>query len=454
MRRNWPTGSPVVTLADALLARLGPASRLGPARRLGPLGLVVLVVFAFFAGSLGGCGGRDRTNPFDPSNPDTHGSPGGLAAAGGCRHVELSWRTYDLRDLEGIRLWRLSEDTSTESLLTTEPLAPSLRSYTDGDLENGRLYTYRAEFLFEGGDHGSLEPREAEPGAALPWVGDPCGWGLSQLSADGRQFVQRVQVGTAIQDLEVDQVTGRLYAAQLEEDRVLVCDSRTGDQLDAYAVTAPTGLDWNQSLNLLVVSSFYERQVTWMALASGAAQTISTTAYPEAVALRDSSLTWIAFDDGSVQRYDLRAGAAQVVPVALEEASALADDPAGGGCWIADRGGKVVYVSDGGVVAETTAGLLEEPLDLRATGEGTCWVADYGRGMLVELDRACTELARHESLGPVAEVAVDPVSGALWTTRPDDGLVMRIRATGERTEMTLAGCPRRLSGHWTGGCAE
>lgn len=429
-----------------------PAGR-GPATR-GRAGILAVAGVAVLTGLLGGCGGRDRNNPFDPSNPDTHGEPAGLRAISGCRQVELAWDTYGLQDLEGIRLWRGDAGGSGETLLTEPPLGRSVTSYLDAELENGRLYTYRVQFLFAGGDSASLSPREVEPGAAVPWVGDPCGWGLAQLTADGRRFVQRVQVGTAVQDLVVDSAAGRLYAAQFDEDRILVCDSRTGDALEAYAVSGPTGLDWNAGLDLLVVGAFYERRVTWISTASGAVQTVATTAYPEAVALRDSSLTWIAFDDGTVQRYDLRTGSAGVVSVELGEASALADDPEGGGCWIADRDGKVVYVNDGGAVAETAAGLLAEPLDLRITGEGTCWVADYGRGMLLELDRDCTERARHESLGAVAEVAVDPVSGALWTTRPDDGLVIRIRPSGERTEITLAGCPRRLAGDWTGGCGE
>jgi len=413
-------------------------------------GLALTLAFA-----LVGCTGRDRDNPFDPQNPGTGGEPTGLRAVASCDQVDLTWTDQQILDLEAIQIWRGVGPTGDDlgELLTTTPLDAAALSFTDTSAENAVLYNYTVEFLFTGNDHAFLAPVEAEPGSGVPWVGDPCGWGLARLSPDGRRMMERVMTSALITDIQVDQEHHLLYASHMDGDRVVVLDSRSGLYLREYAINSATGLDFKTADNLLAVTSYYEQQVAWITMDGAQSVTLSASSYPEAVALRDSSLTWIAFEDGSVLRHDLRSETTSDTEAGLLRAVALADDAEGGGCWVADRdGGQVAYIGDDGVIARSAVGLVAEPLDLRVSGNGTCWVADYSGDALIELNRDCEEVTRHEDVGRVAEVLFDSTSGALWATVPDDGLVIRILPQGTRVSLELAGCPRRLAGDWLGGC--
>lgn len=410
---------------------------------------------ALLCSGLMGCTGRDRDNPFDPGNPSTGGEPPGLRAVASCGQVDLTWTDQQIVDLKAIHVWR-GEGPWGDALgerLTTTPLDAATMSFTDTLVENAILYNYTVEFLFTGEDHAYLAPAEAEPGTGVPWVGDPCGWGLARLSPDGRRMLERVLTSALITDAQVDPTEHLLYAAQIDRDRIVVLDSRSGLYLREYPVSGATGLDWNRADNLLAVTSYYERQVAWITLDGTQSATLTASSYPEAVALRDSSLTWIAFEDGSVLQHDLRSETTRDPGAGLLRAVALADDADGGGCWVADRdGGRVVYIGDDGAIERSAEGLVREPLDLRASGTGTCWAADYAGGKLIELDRACQEIDRRENVGRVAEVVFDSSTGALWATVPDEGLVIRILPDGSRVTLELAGCPRRLAGDWLGGC--
>ena len=90
------------------------------------------------------CSGRERSNPFDPLNPDTRGEPSLVRALAGCRRVDLSWHDFGMQDLQGFRVWRMAagEPTAPGSLLTAEVLAPFTVTFADTTALNGVSYTY------------------------------------------------------------------------------------------------------------------------------------------------------------------------------------------------------------------------------------------------------------------------------------------------------------------------
>ncbi len=402
-----------------------------------------------------GCSGRDPVNPFDPDNPETGGVPSAAWARASCARVGLEWNDLDMVDIAGfeIRRWEASAGEEQATLLTPEMLDPSLRSHADPTALNGTTYDYAVDFVFADGTRLPTRAVRSEPGAALPWVGDPCGWGLTLLTPDGRAVVRRTAEGGAILDLAVDNGIGRLFAARIDSNQVLVVRTSDGEPLASLTVSGASAVSWNRDLGLLAVGAFYERKVTWMTASGEVAHSLTLDGYPEDLVLRDSSTTWVAMEDGRLLRQAIGESAIEPMPVVLDRAVHIADDPDQGGCWVADRaGGRVAYVTDEGEVSLSASGVLIEPMALAADGGGRCWVADRTGGKLVLLDRQCREIDRLAGRGPVVGVAVDAEHGDLWLTYPEEGALERIAADGNETRLVIGGCPRFLVGEWSGGC--
>jgi hypothetical protein len=410
-----------------------------------------------------GCDGRERTNPFDPANPNGGGEPAVLDASAACRRVDLGWDDLEMVDRLGYRVWR-SGPSDVESLLTSVPLDPLDAAWTDTSAVNGIPYHYRLEFLFEGAS-GFTAPAPARPGPGLAWCADPCGWGLSLLTPDARAERALLQEGRAIYDLAVDAAGHRLFAAAPNDPGALIvlATDGAGDARE-IPLAGATCVSWSASAGALVAGAFYESRITWLRDAGEVLQELSTAGspprYPEDVTFRDSSCTWIALSDashasGRLLRARLGSAAADTLAAAIGRPTAVADDP-GLGCWVADRTGAVVYVTDALVATASAAGELEEPTDVAADGTGLCWVADRGAGALVLVDRACAVLRRFDGLAGLLGVTVDPISGTLWATLPEDGRVIGLDAgTGETIgAVELPGCPVKVEGDWTGGCPD
>ncbi len=415
---------------------------------------------ALLALMLAGCGGREHSNPFDPENPDTGGVPVVLQATAGCRRVDLQWRDLGMADIAGFRIWRQEAAAPAPApaakALADDPLGPMVRSYADTTAANGTDYRYTLEFLFHGDDRAITSPAAARPGAARLWVADPCGWGLASISPDGRVQLARVAFGSSVLDLQIDPSSHRAYAALLESGTIRVSDTRDGEVLDTWIAPGATCVSWQPSLALAAVGAFYDRTLSWIDADGETVGQMALDSYPEDVALRDSTTTWVALYDGRVQRVRLEPGGPQVetMTTTLGRAVRLLDDPQGGGCWVADReGGAVVYLDDDVGSVATEPGVVREPIDVAPAAAGGCWVADREGRSLVRIDRAGAVQERFDGMGRIAGVAEDPLTRTLWLTVPEDGELRRIDADGTTTAIVLAGCPRRIAGDWSGGCA-
>jgi hypothetical protein len=374
---------------------------------------------------LAGCGGREHSNPFDPANPETRGTPDALEAQAGCELVDLTWSDLGIEDIRGFRIWRerLEPQPVGPAQLTGEPLSASARGYTDGSVANGALYAYTLEFLFTPGSSAPTRAARARPGPGLPWIADPCGYGLALLSPDGRALRRRIDDGAAVLALDIDEATHRLYAAEINAGIVLVASTADGARLRELPAPGASCLDWNPRVGLLAVGAFYEQTLSWLLPSGDTIASVALGGHPEDVALRDSATTWVALYEGRVLRAEwdaLAGGRIEVVADSLARAVRVLDDPAGPGCWVADRAGRqVVYVTDDGAIVRTAPGLLGEPLDLAVAGQGGCWVADRSGQAVVRIDRTCALLERRPELGRVAGIREDPQSGALWVTVPE-----------------------------------
>jgi len=425
------------------------------------------------AGLLLSCSGRERGNPFDPRNPETDGEPRALWAEARCGAVRLTWSDLGLKDVRGFRVYRTAlAAQAPESLLTATPLSAATRRFEDETVCNGDAYRYALEFVF-GAATARVQTVTARPGAALPWVADPCGTGLQLLAPDAGTVRLATSYGSLVYDLAVDAVHHRVYATDLASPGGVRIWSTDGEQeFDALPLAGATTVALSGAADRLAVGAFYEGRVVWMTTAGETILSLDLAApsrlYPEALAFRDSTRTWIACTDstggaGRLLAVDLGRQLVDTLAAEVARPVDVADDVSGGGCWIADReAGEVLYVTDALSVRARAGRPFIAPRGLAADGQGRCWVTDPEAGLVALVDRDGVIVKSLSGLGPVRGIAYDPEARQLWITVPERGEVWLL-ATGQRAgeslgdtlgAAVLAGCPTQIAGDWSGGCAE
>lgn len=122
---------------------------------------------------LAGCSSRERSNPFDPANPNTHGGPAGFAAFADDGRIDLKWQAVPGTSLSGFRLYRRTDAESAYRAITGL-LPPTTTQVADVGLLNGLTHYYRLVYVFP--DEGELNtvaedlrhPVPLDPGSWMP----------------------------------------------------------------------------------------------------------------------------------------------------------------------------------------------------------------------------------------------------------------------------------------------
>jgi hypothetical protein len=363
---------------------------------------------------LAGCEAREHANPFDPRNPDTHGSPAFLDARAGNEEVLLQW---DVPGLEGVRtanLYRRDLADSSDTLLTREGIDLAARSFVDSTVHNGVGYEYRLTLSLTTGVDRSSAWDAATPGPAVPWVADADGGGLMRLTPDGRDLVRRVETGFWFLDLAADSATSTVWSAEYFGGYLFHHDLDGGrllqsplDGARAVAVSPDGGDVW--------VASFRNGRIERRAADGTTAWTEITGSHIEDLLIAGDgglwSAAWLDGGTGEVRLYRADRLARTIGglgrPVAIAEADQdliivvdRTDRRASGFDWAGDevlRSGQIFL----------------DPVDLCPDGSGGAWIADPGRGGIVHLGQTLEEI-RFVALPHVLGITLDSRDDRLW----------------------------------------
>ena len=390
-----------------------------------------------------GCETRDRSNPFDPENPETEGQPRVLNAIAGDESVVLRWDLKGLDDPLGLRLLR--EVAGVRSLLLEEDEVMS-GEFLDSSLPNDVEVRYHLEVQSPDGTWLSTVPDTATPGATRAWVGDAIGGGLTRLAPDGRDVLREVSFGDFL-DMEVE-LDGTVWAPNWSQGEILELD-REGEILQRFehrggntiAIDRVTGQIWIGSFGAGALSRYdREGKQLWHFGKAGPVEDVAPARGKEGgiwAAIRFSGILRI-FNDGIQDRWDQFNW-----PVSISE-----DE--GGHLWVVDRATQKIskiLVSTTGEVLESPA-VFADPVDGTPDGEGGYWVADPGRRGLVHLDAEAREV-EFLAVGKVTGVTFDPRSERLWIVLREEGRVATLNLAGEElSSVTVGGSPVRVEGNW------
>jgi streptogramin lyase len=392
---------------------------------------------ALLAGlSIAGCSGRERTNPLDPANPETHGRPEAFVALAGERSVTLQWAPLSSPALAGYALRRRGPlDSDFVSVGGTLP--PDRTSYLDAGLTDDSTYAYRLSFVLASGFTSPPAEAEARPGPAVPWVADAGADLIVRLTPDDRRRVLELPGLDNPADVAVERVRGRVwassrtlgYVAVWEADGTLVGYDFIFQAPGALAPLPGTNSGW-------VVEERAGALSLWTPGSGVSAQALGLD-LPSDVALESrSGSAWVV--DRSARRL-LRISPSGVALGAVDLPGRpwrVAADPSSGDVWVS-------YPEDGAVERRDSTGALLA----RATGlpgaftlapdpaRGRVWVTLADANALVALSLSAQVVLRIGDLEAPRGLALDPRTGEVWVTtlglRDGDGSVWLVSPSGQ-----------------------
>ena len=333
------------------------------------------------------CGHKDRSNPLDPSNPDTHGSPPGFAAVALDGRVELRWEALSLEGLVGLNVYRREAGLGAFQLLDGSPLPAEAGAAVDSTVTNGITYEYLLSPLIEGYGEGVASPvQTATPGPDFAVVCDGCDGIVAKLSADMRSRVWTA--GGFFYPLSIAATAGRVWLA----------DPYTG----VYCLTGEGGLLWKSTDSAVPA---------YVAVSTSGLCAVVDAFAPEVRVLSADGATVLTLSEG------------------LQKPSSVAFDD-DGNLWLADRAAGFVrkYSADGQLAASFT-GCVEPGLVETDAQEAACWVGDTSTGDLVKLDSQAVEVLRLPFSGSMTAVEADR-SGGCWVADKEEDVVARVSGDG------------------------
>jgi len=172
----------------------------------------VLTAIAFLTASLSlSCSERERSNPLDPSNPNTGGVGREFWAIAGNNIVTLRWGFNDINDISGFQIYKGEQDGDLSPMLG-ELLPPGTGRFRDWRVKNDRLYRYQLGIFVSGlGEVTRSVIAEAEPGPEVCWAVSFDTEELIKINPDCRYVLLRVHV-PGILRASVSPVDGSVWA--------------------------------------------------------------------------------------------------------------------------------------------------------------------------------------------------------------------------------------------------
>ncbi len=379
---------------------------------------------------LAGCGSRDRSNPFDPKNPDTGGVLPGLRVVAGDHRADISW---DLQAFGSGPKVRIERFYNTESEFRTVAVLPlEAGAYSDDPLTNGGEYIYRVRVVAASGSEGVATVDTAGPEADRPWILDSGNERLVELSPDNRDIRHASNSPSTPADVQFDAHHQVLWVANPFDGTVAKLDP-SGQGLAAYSVLDfPNVLAVDESRGELWVGD--DRNGTVMKITSGGER---------------------------ICRAEGFAGVAS-----------LAVDPEDGGVWVAEPdAGRVTKVRADGIRQVTVRGFTSprrvvfDPGSAPLHVPAAVWIADFANGQIAKATPQGREIFRLVGYPGISALHLEStytsgtpyVGGTLYvgvTSLVGDGMILALdqdgrelwRASGPRNPVGIA-LNRESGGH-------
>lgn len=341
-----------------------------------------------------GCANRDRSNPLDPKNPTTGGSPtvSNLFSIQDTTFIE--WFPLTLADVTGYNVYRKTGDQSNFSLFASLPLEQS--AVKDTTVEFGVNYAYEVSAVGQGFESARSVPIEIEPGPTYTWVADNLNRRLLKLTHDSRHVIESVGGFFEILDIEPNPNTGEVWVLD-------ILNSIAGDAVKVSA----DGQNVGPVVNFISPAD------------------MSLDANSGSVWVADSRDKVVAKVDSSGNRlFSIREFANPIF---------LSVDERTGACWVADNElNRVTRISSDGT--QIFSPNIEfngiRALVVNST-DGSIWIAEQNRVLKLNQNGE-QEFELSTQFNLAYRAAVNENTGEIWVIDLSASTVSKFSASGEK----------------------
>ncbi|MFC1583174.1 hypothetical protein ACFL4U_00685 [Candidatus Neomarinimicrobiota bacterium] len=303
------------------------------------------------------CSDRERSNPLDPGNPETHGAPTGFQVVANRDTAWLSWNPVEVEGLERYLLYR---SIGTDPLRLYHRMGPDSTLFTDINLKYDSTYVYALEAKTTMGLSRRTEPDTLIPGLHNFLVNDKSASIIWSISFDGRHRLEHLYIDWP-DALTYHPVSQRVWIASnaFWDKAVYHMDARF-TQIERVSLKArPIDITAETSTGNVYVLQILPDRIQRISSAGDTTGSISVPAevYANAMLAYDETgnLLWfcnpISSTSGAVYyRRPYLTSVSWEYAAQVGYPRKMIADPIQGGCWVATDAGLAYLAPDGEAV--------------------------------------------------------------------------------------------------------
>ncbi len=301
---------------------------------------VIIIIAALLL--MNSCSDRERTNPFDPNNPFTHGAPTNVRVKSHRNTIELRWSKMDVEDLSHYQIYRAKENAELDSFRT---ISADMNFFFDTPAKYDTRYRYAVQAFTEY-DAGTLSDTVSIiPGPVNFVIADFYNFVVRKLTYDA-EHIMAVNYFPSPIAVETHPQEGNIYIAEYWNQQITVTDPELNpintlglnDRPIDFALDAANqrlyvlGVDQNQLIILTTLGTYIESISLPFKLAVK-----SHICYDSL-----SSCAWISVSGrDSLFRVQINDTYQVHVYPGIIDPKKVYPDPIEGGCWAASDSGIV-----------------------------------------------------------------------------------------------------------------
>lgn len=380
-----------------------------------------------------GCSDRERLNPIDPRNPDTHGKPVGLHAISMRDTVELGWQALGLRGLLEYRIYRRTANNANFALI--DSVSGDVHSFRNFGLVLGLRYIYRITARFGETESSPSDTVSITPGPAFTWVADLGSGAVVKLTHDGlheliraRNFVQPVR-------LQANPKTGQLWVIDNISRELLRVEANGRFSGIRAVMQRPVDIAIDSTENTIWVADSNIGVVKFNGEGSQKAQ-VSLPGVT-AVAYNYSADELWALDGTKKKLWRINRIATTIVEsgVTLIRPRSISIDRRSGQAWIADST-RVLLVRANGQTDTTRGHAFSYARKVTVNqNTGECWAIDwspnFAQSRLIKFSAGGTKLFSIENFSAPSALSVNVFDGSCFITEPQLSRLTHVSTTGK-----------------------
>ena len=134
------------------------------------------------------CSERERLNPLDPHNPNTHGAPQNIRLYSNRQKAVLSWNPIDVNSIIQYYIFKSENDSTT--LVKYDSVAANQTQYSDTSIQYDSQYYYSVQAVTETDTSRKSEVVSLTPGRYNFLLADFYDHRILELSYDGNYIIR------------------------------------------------------------------------------------------------------------------------------------------------------------------------------------------------------------------------------------------------------------------------